>query len=406
MSRTRSSIPTRGTRSSRLRRDSTSVPGQDPLAVLPRVEEFTDQGQLIEALRHQEKTTHLFRISKQSDALLDEQGRLQGKYTLTEHALNQLCSRLSMNLNLVIFHLSGIHKVNDPDLDARHSYSVEMCARWLNDLVKLRFDMLARYSWVLDRETKTVEGLVGRSHAFVSNMSLLDDTRTVLERNGFKLALQDAILHGRHMTLCWRDTKRFVDIPSPSGQPDRFNAGFHFVNSEVGGSPMTASAAVIRRMNNTRAISPFTDCGRLPYLSGAKFQDRFNTLLEKVIVKSKEDFNLKEQLARIRESRIGIGGDEQQHQKAMDRMRSKFRARCQAAYVNSVLSRTAWRGAYKETKIKHGPQCFKHMAGRTAFDLYSSLTYAARSLHPAAREPGEQLAYEILAGTYKLIGEK
>jgi len=372
------------------------------LAVRPKVRVFNikkDAGAeiaFLKRLEQQESCLQRFKIANESDILLDHNGLVQGRYRLTTHALRQLCHRLVPYLPIVISQLAGLKLEGRYDRDDRWDVSVATCARWLNDLIKLRFDRIRRQQLILDLRAGRVDGFVGTTYAYTSNLVMFHEIRRGMERHGYHARMVESRLHGRAMWLCFIDLDRSAIRRSPSGKPDRFHGGFQFSNSEAGGLVPCARLSVMRLRDRATAVDSRYSWEWLPKSRVRGFDQRLDRIMTALLARSRVEFDLQRQLDTLADCGLGLGGTEVEHGRAADALLKRLKRVIYSGIADRAVGRATWRGSYRESEVLPSADCFGELRCRTVLDLYNAVACEARRFSPIAREAAERFAYRLL----------
>jgi hypothetical protein len=280
------------------------------------------------------------------------------------------------------------------------AYDGDIAIRWLNDVIKLRFEALRGFALIVDHQTLQVEGVVGRKYEFLSNGEFYSRVgKFVTQQLKGDHIFSEAVVAGRRMFVRFQGPQLF-SVPSPR-EPEPFLSGLHFANSEVGECSVRACAAVIRKWCDNKAISPFLDGGALPHYAGPKFDERFRDLLDRVRMRARETKSFQGEICRMKELPLGLGGDKTSHDKRFNTLQKRLsRSEVRKKFAEKALRRALYHGSYPDDALVRGEKVMEAFAGRTAYDLFNAVTHEAKSRALGERESAEQLAYLMLLGKF------
>ena len=374
-------------------------------ATQPKSIRFTVERDLYELLKRHERRTVNIPVSREQDVLLNDSGLVQGKYSLSMVALKTLCSKLVPGLGQAMSSVVGLNQ-NESEFDQPRATSQSVATRWLNDAIRLRFDDINGFNMVVDHKNRRVEGFVGRSYQFFPNKELYENAREFLAQEPEPPNFWEAVLSGRRLLLRFRSQHPVFEVPITGSENDRsepFSGGFHFANSEVGECSLRAAAVCIRDWHGSMAISPFYDGGKIAHVRGSQFERRFSYLLVKVRKRAEEVVGFRQEILRLIDTNLGLGGTKTTHERQCGKVTAKLNKKgLPARFSHAALDHALKFGSYKSQKLNRSRESMDVYASRTAYDLYNAVTYSAKSQDPELREKAEQIAYEILSGKITL----
>ncbi len=342
-------------------------------------------------LRRSALSTQRRPVTSVQQVMLDAQGRTVGGFRYSVNALRQLCRLLGRGLSQAVFDLGGAQVTGDGlPTDAA------MAIRWLNDVLRLRFDQkLKDYELIVDVQQKRIDGLVGTRYAYLSNAAFYDRVRRVL--GDFPVKFHEAVLFGRRMTVRYRTKSPIFALDCDAPEP--FFGGFHFGNSEVGDCSVSTAVLLIRQRADTKAVSGFSDRGRLQHIRGPQFAERLGVQLTAIRERADEPAQLRTRLDALRRRSLELVGSEE----AIRRRVAALTRRLQQwglhrALAQRVLSRVQLLGSAPADDIAGSRTGRQGPGNRTEWDLFNAMTFVAKRQPPDSQERLEQLAYQLVQG--------
>jgi hypothetical protein len=313
--------------------------------------------------------------------------------------LSQLCSKLAPGTSQMIADVSGLRSTSrDSTL-----FDVGLGLRTMNDLIRLRYASIDGYGLVIDRERKTIEGLIGRKYEFFPNKDLHCRVNEFLDDAGVETTFCEAELSGRRMLLRYKNNDPLFEIPHEKRTNEPFFGGFHFDNSEVGDCSVRASTMVVRQWCDNKAIGSFLEGGKIAHVKGKKFEEKLQMLFERIQKKSYEATFLKANVIEMMDCNLGFGVDEDSHDQRVENVVKQLnRKGFTKEFARSIVDRTLVFGSYRADVVQQGRMPYELYASRTAYDLFNAITHEAKRKPIDIREHAEQLGYQMLLGKYAI----
>lgn len=325
---------------------------------------------------------------------------LGATYRLSTAALSQICSRLAPGLSQALCSIAGA----DADKSGSgHKYDPRLAVDTWNSVLKLRFSRLDGYSIVVDHDRRLVEGLVGRRYEYMPNWDLYNRAKNFAEQAEHSAEFCEAALYGRKLSVRFRGNNPLFEIPNERRTNEPFFGGYHFANSETGDCSIRASTLVIRQICDNKALSEFADGGRMPHISGGRFERRFAQLVARVAARAKESTGLKPQIIKLMDANLGLGVDFPEHKARMKLIERQLRRQgLPAEVLQSSLAVMLKHGSYRADALTATRNQMETYATRTEYDLFNAITHVAKSCSADAQESAEQVAYRLLTGKFGL----
>lgn len=353
----------------------------------------------LESLLESQADTKPVRIGSLADVLLDRQGRIQGRYRLTAPALMQLGSTLGPGLGQLALNLAGAR----PRLDVSGEVeSPELAVRIVNDMIRLRFELLRGRGMIVDHRARVVEGFVGSRYRFLGNYEFYSRARKALPREA---KFHEAVVVGRQAMFRFLAPGPLRTLTSPSGREEPFYAGWHFSNGELGDCCVRASAFLYRAWSDTSSIETFNRATSFMHSRGPTFERRLERLFDTALRRVETLGAAAEKLPLLLRRRLGFGAEGAKTSERVDRLaRLLSNKDLGVSVVRDAIYRALAQGSYKRDRVdvvsaeSWGRQAnlVEIAARRTAFDLYNALGAVAKGLSVTAREHTEVAAYRLL----------
>jgi hypothetical protein len=341
----------------------------------------------------------MYPIGAKDDVLLDDQaevgsGDVKLKYTTL--ALYQLCQALCPGLFGFIRELSGVNRTIK---DARSDFSQAEAIDVLNKVIRRRFDTRLKGRILLKNNLEhTIDGILSPRYKWLPNLRLYEHTKQAMAQRRLPTEFYEAGIHGRWMYLRYYQRKCYFSLELPNQERDKFYAGFHFSNDELGRAAVRGAPVIMRGEGRSAAM------GKIPrgeYLRhvGKAFDERFNKLVELAIQQLKMPKIYADRIAIIREQPLGFGGKTEDEELKIRRILAdkldspSLPIAITKRIVHSMCAHQKW-----DLRHKALDPMFSE---RTVYDLYNAIGREARVLPIRFREAAEQLAYSILMGTVK-----
>lgn len=358
------------------------------------------ESKLSELLESSHKNTLVIAITKPEDIYFDSTARLQGRYKLSAGSLANLCSRLLPGLAQTINNLAG-SKLTDEQLAASSSHNPTMAVKWLNEVIRLRFNRVKGYSLIVDSYKKVVEGFVGRKYAYLSNLDLYNKATEFVSTAKRPAQFCEAVLQGRRLMLRYKDTEPLFAIEKATGVLEPFYGGFHFANSESGDCSIKASSVLIREWGNTKAVSDFADGSKIAHVKGRQFDLKFTDLLDRLKFKSEEIVSHKNSIQRLMRTSLHLGKTPEAHSKAIKLLERRLIGKgLPYDFVQSTIRHLLVHGSYKNDTISSDQEPMTVFERRNLFDLYNALGHRAKFLEVDEQELAEQVAFKLLTNKF------
>jgi len=356
------------------------------------------------ALLHQQRGTRPVTISKEPDVLLDSSGQVQRKYRLTSVALTQLCGILAPGFSTAIASLAGVRRrPNFPD----EEYSIQLAIRFVNEMIRTRFELLRGQGLIVDERACVIEGVVGTKYRFLSNLELYQRVKASV---GPAARFYEAAVAGRRLILRFRNPDRAFALPTPHDKLEPFYPGWHFSNSELGDCCVKSSAVLIRQWANTASLVPFTKQSKLIHYTGANFDSGLSKLLELAKKRAAVLPEVASHMAAMSERGLGFDGSQRGYQSQLERLGKTLRKwKVSRHLTKEVLARTLLHGSYRADRLDSEdgllrvpevtPTILSTIESRSVYDFYNALCASAKNGSPDQQEHVEEAAYRLMVNS-------
>lgn len=352
--------------------------------------------QLEKLLTESERSTTLHPLADTQDLQLSEDGRTRrGNYRYTSHAFQQLTQLLCPGLSKMLPDLSGT--IRRGELPS-HLYFKGVAQRIFNQVVDLRFPMLAQYRVIRDEHSRLIEGFVGVKHRPLENIDSFRQMRDAIESTAPNAKFHAAVLSGRRLTLWFRNERADFQV-TVGTKVTPMHAGYYFSNGEATGSSVRGAFALYTPYGV--CLRPFKKNERVTHI-GRDFSRRLNKMFRLVL----SDATPLAELQAICQATlpISLGYADLDAKAAKERDHKLVRSlgelgipqRIAVGALTDALQAGAEATQLQPYQLSIG------LASRTIFDLFASLLRLARRLPVNRREKVEQAAYLTLTGKLQL----
>jgi len=383
-----------------------------PMLAEPAAEYRFDAGrtaELVALLQQQHEVSELVEISRPGELLLSIgaiRAHSQGRLRWTTQALSQLCSLLATGFAQTIQCLAG-PALYGRLVDENSGFDPTLAIATINALLRSRFAKLDGYQLLLDNNSNTIIGLVGRRYELVSNFDFY--TRiTDFGETADRFILRDAQLSGRKLALRFVENATLFAVVRRTGatmlSADRFGAGLYFSNSEAGDCSVKASTLLFREAAQTFAMHPFVRGARVAHVRGKRFARRFEQLLEQTFGAVDQLTCCYAPLYALTQKSLELGDATESHTEQLAKLKKKLRkAGLTQTTANLICERMLLHGSDEVSNVATNTAPLTLFASRTGYDLFNSLTRAAVNLSFESREHMEQMAFGLLGSSSFLV---
>jgi len=321
---------------------------------------------------------------------MDQYGKtLWGGYRMTVTAFNAVTTAAAPGLGKLIPNLVGMNRRAD---QPREYFSFEKGVSIYNKVVDLRFDELTNKRFVLNRRDRLVEGVLGPKYKYLDNSTYFQLAQDVVSGSSLPVQFSGARLAGRQLSLRFKQSEPIFSVGD-----DPYFAGFHFSNTEMGGSAIKAGVTLERKQTG---FSCFLEVGRVPH-KGKDFKPRLKHLLAKVLDRA-EHLNKVEKYARqLKGVRLGLGVREEDRKQRMSELTEQFKRRgMRHALAQRIVRSAMLQGSDDKDPSTRLSKAI--LAKRTAYDLFNAAIREASSLPLELQEQAEGIAYELISGKFSV----
>lgn len=362
-----------------------------------------EEPELARFLTAQDEATELLYLDGPEQLCIDGDGKtLSGKRRYTSDALRRLCSLTCPGLYRVLRDLAG-------DNPTRHftgrSCSLPEAAEVLNRVIRRRYEEgLDGMRLLCDEGALTVDGLLSRSYQRLANRDFYEQLGGLLDDERGRLRFHAARLYGRRLFLELVRTEPLwgrTVVRDGVELADDYRAGYLFTNAEVGDASVRGQPLVLRGRDGTVAVGRSGRAGTAAH-AGKNFRVRLAGLLAYTLERGFRAETLAEAVARL--EAIPLGAYESLPDAARRRrlvLRALERLGLTPRQGQLALRGALLSGSFDETtRLRAAAPA--EMAGRTLFDLYTSLVRLAAASSVLARDRLCRQAYLLLTGATTL----
>lgn len=376
------------------------------LYVVPEYKEYSKEaeGDLKQDLVEQDRHTLMQPFDDPRQVLLTPSGQTQlGSLRFSAAAFKQLCGLLSPGLGFLVSDLAGLRRMKDEA--EKDNYSLSDAIHILNTLVTRRFrSCLEGKQAIRDSRIGLIEGIVGRNYRRLPNAELYERAGEVLHSYYPPVQFASATLYSRYMVLFYRGQTPSLGRDTATGD-DVYYCGLYYSNSESGDGAVRATTALYREFDGTKSLGGYGKHagGRVPH-SGKSFRARFEMLLNRLSERQMDSSFLAERMESLAKESLGFSLlDDHNEKHFLDLSQALHAKRITSSLAHKIVRNVLAQGGSDRVPYDDLGKIRREVwAGRTLFDLYSSMTRVAIGLPVTTREKVEQLAYRLLTGKLSL----
>lgn len=353
----------------------------------------SEEADLIEALRTSDAATSCHPVESPRELQLDSDGKtIQGGYRFVVGSFAQVSRRLAQGLSRFMADISGVRRHRE------ERFADGLWARRLwNDLVDMRFGLLARFRLVRNDVDRTIDGLLGMRQTYVENVDFYGNAVEVLRQAVPGLVFHAGSLLGRRMIVWLRDTTPLFRAEFGADSFPIYR-GFYFGNGEVAGTAARVTNALFCRYGV--CLLPYRRFGRKMRHTGKDVVPRFASHLlhsAQVILDAE---SLANHFRRAFGETLGYRADFTDRQK-QKQARKLIHTLAVLGVPQGLAGETVADALEVGYDLPRGqlPAQRRLYHQRTAADLFASLLHLSRRLDPDRRELLEQAAFGVLTNS-------
>jgi len=330
---------------------------------------------------------------------LDLQGKtIDGGYRMTAAAFSQIAQVLAPGLSKMMPDICGtITLPPEKELLTDGTVAIEF---W-NWLVELRFPLVSKYLLLKNRDSKTIEGLIGKTHQYLGNFELFGITTQELADVRPDVDVYAAMLVGRKFTV-WFRSRDPLTSTTVAGNAFNVYDGYYFTNGEATGTSVRGTVA---------AFTPVGVClgsyrkhgGRVTH-AGKNFHLRLAAMVSEVAERSVSRDDITEGLLRLQGESMGFdacNSDESRREHRKRLIRAVTLLGVGRTLARDVVDRACALGRHSAAEFQTHDLAARY-ASRKLYDLFVPLMWVARQVDSSRREKLEQAAYALLTGKFVL----
>lgn len=352
-----------------------------------------------------ELTAYLQRLERNSDLMpiqdpveltLNDRDRThRGGYRLTSLCFQQVVGMLCRGGAQYIMDLAGLVMPGHVPSNLARPASARML---YNELIQLRYSVLAGCRLLRNDLTHTIDGLVGPKFHSYENLSMLGTVTDTLRQTRPDMRFHGAYMIGRKLLLWYRDKSPFHTLQM-DGAMWRFYYGYYLRNAETSGVGVRGCSAVFTPRGS--CLSQFEKASRVVHV-GSTFETRLRKMLEHTLNSSRPASELATRLTAMRQQSLGYTMEAERGRLDRTRLLSKQLGQLGIPTFGAkqCLEDTLRLGSRVPTAAEEIVDKTRVYSTRTVFDLFSVLVRTARALPVPQREAMEQVAYQVLLGKF------
>ncbi len=378
-----------------------------PLAIEVQGRRFgeAEEADLVRYLDDVENSTITFPIEDPRQITLDHACRtMDGQDQFTWLAIRQVCRVLGAGLGTYIGDLAGFRRA--PTSEDAEFHSDDDAAAVFNMAVRRRFRReLMGHQIIRSATTGTIDAVVGHGYRRLPNRDFMERVKEALASVDEPLQFHEPLVVGRRVTVRYRFAASVFE-----GDDRMLSAhgGFSFANSEVGDGAVRGTPLLWFDPSGA-ALMPYNAGSRVAH-TGKDFPRRMQRLLDRTLERWRGSplfQGVGQHIEELADQNLGFGGadedaDDGRFRALVSQLRHKQLTQSMA---RRVLRRAVFAGGREEAPIDlMRSERRRTWGGRTALDVLVALLRESEAtlLNVTARERLEQLAYQMLAGRFRL----
>lgn len=364
-----------------------------------------EEAALIRFLEEVETATITYPIEDPRQVVLDHACRtVDGQDQFTWLAIRQVCKVLAAGLGTYVGDLAGFRRA--PSAEDQEFHSDEDAAAVFNMAVRRRFRRdLMGFQIIRNTATATIDAVVGHGYRRLPNRDFMERVKEALAYVEEPLQFHEALVVGRRVTVRYRFAESLFE---GDDRALSVHGGFSFANSEVGDGAVRGTPLLWFDPSGV-ALMPYNAGSRVAH-TGKDFPRRMQRLLDRTLERWRGSplfRGISQRIAELAEENLGFGGldeeaDDGRFRELVSQLRHKQLTQSTA---RRVLRRAVFAGGREEAPIDlMRSERRRTWGGRTALDVLVGLLRESEAtlLNVTARERLEQLAYQMLAGRFRL----
>ena len=379
---------------------------EEPVLAVPTVVTTYNQqrdsralAKLHDELQTLDTFTEVSSINSPADlAVVPETCLVRARYRFTACALGQLCTLLAPGASQLLFNISGLRPNSRSKV-----YDRTLAVAILNDLLYLRFKQIAGSRVLLNRKTKTIEGIIGPRYRYYSNFAMLRRVADFVNSAKVPVQFTEAVVDGRQFLIRYKCNDPLFALKTERELYEPFFGGYQFENIEAGDCAIKGTTIFIRQWCDNKAVAPVLHTDRVPHIRTAKFDLRLDGMLQRVTAKTQQVTVLKDRVLALMHTKLRLGQTPLEHAARVNELSAKLvRKGLTRVLADRVLNTVIAFGSYRHQALATttGGSIMQVLAQRTHYDLFNALTYAAKTETADLRLQAEQLGYSLLVGTF------
>lgn len=353
---------------------------------------------LASSLQRLERNTYTESIDDPEQLLLNHK-TIRTKHGLrySSIAFTQLASSLVPGLAKLIPNLWGYRKKEKH----KHStvfYNHALAVDVFNRIVAARVDAVLGQLLVIDRDAKTIVGLITKKYVQLDNSQFINLAIEAVKESVFPVSLHEALLVGRQLSLRFKSAKPLLVLQPDTEQKDRIFVGYCFRNGETHGMAVRSYRAIVTRYGTALWQLKTGKPVRVAH-TGSNFDDRVFRVIQGVVVQDMIAFDhLREHVTKLLSQPLGLSVVADARAEQIHNMAGTFVKRGLPRWLSvKIMERAVYVGLRRDNILTG-----QDLATRTAWNVYCAITNMAGGFDMGRRERLERLAYDFLRGNVTL----
>ena len=261
-----------------------------------------------------------------------------------------------------------------------------------NQALRLRVDRLAEHRFLCNRETKTIDAMVGSRYKFYKNLHFYQRVKDSLPPCRFG----GATISGRWLSM------RFYHPETVAETADgKYFPGFHMANHEGGQASITVSNILLRFPGQLGFLSQIR-YDKVPHV-GREVANKFARRMARVLDHQWDSVKLLDQIAQAQAAKLGLGS----YREILEKRRRRNicwilqKTGLTKSLAMATLSSAIVQPCGEKTPLPLVSIGNADLRERTAYDLAVAVSRCGQGCHLHVRELAERAAFNILTGNVR-----
>lgn len=349
-------------------------------------------------LRAVDRNSTISPIADPEELMLGRDGRTKrGGYRYTASSFRKVTQYLAAGLSTLLSDLGGETRrtgVTDSMLDGHQARVI------FNNMIQLRFELLAPYRLLRNEQDKTIDGVVGQKHRSLENITMLEFADSAVSSRE-DIAFYQAGLLNRRLVL-WYRARQPMFVKEINERAWRFFHGYYFRNSESTGTSVCGGLTIFTRRG--ACLSPFTKDTRVTHI-GRDFTHRLNKMFQNVLGAETSPEKYSKCVDQLLETPLRYAEltDNEQRETYHRRFcKGLENLGMPQKWASEIFDKTMRIGSKELDDLQHYFQPQLAYGDKTQFDIICPIMSMAKGLPLNKREAVEQVAFKVLNGQFEM----